>query len=79
LHILPALKGHDREGYIDGSCKSLMNFIPNNVDEENSADVILNPAYITWRKQDQLLLRWILSSPTETVLAQVVGCATAKD
>ncbi|MCD7462001.1 hypothetical protein HAX54_047535, partial [Datura stramonium] len=68
--ILPALRGHDLEGYIDGSCKSPMNFIPNNPNDENSADSILNPAYITWRKQDQLLLHWILSSPTETVLAQ---------
>lgn len=43
-----------------------------NVQEETAA--ILNPEFSNWRRQDQLLMSWILASMTEGMLTRVVGC-----
>ncbi|KAF9608731.1 hypothetical protein IFM89_010863 [Coptis chinensis] len=55
-------------GYVDGSVspppRTLLN--SNNV----------NPEFTKWHKQDQVLLGWILSSLSETVLSQVVGISS---
>ncbi|GAV68966.1 UBN2 domain-containing protein [Cephalotus follicularis] len=40
--------------------------------------LVLNPYFLAWYKQDQLLLSWILSSLTESVHAQVVGLTTSR-
>ncbi|KAL5722651.1 hypothetical protein ACHQM5_006144 [Ranunculus cassubicifolius] len=44
-----------------------------------AAQLKINPDYATWQKQDQILLGWLLSSLSETVLAQVVGLNTSRD
>ncbi|KAJ4746261.1 Gag/pol [Rhynchospora pubera] len=38
-----------------------------------------NPAYINWYKQDQMILAWLRASLSESVLGQVVSCATSGD
>jgi gag-polypeptide of LTR copia-type len=38
-----------------------------------------NPAYLAWRKQDQLLLGWLRSSIKESVLSQLIACRTSFD
>lgn len=78
--ILPVLRGHDLEGYADGSLLCSPKFTAGSSSDTNlnKAEVILNSAYLAWIKQDQLLLSWILSSLTKGVLAQVGGCTTAR-
>lgn len=67
--ILPALHGHGLYQYLVDSPPA-----PNlTVDGVQSA----NPAYFRWYKQDQLLLSWIRSSLSESILNQVVSCTTS--
>ena len=42
-------------------------------------NIVDNPTYIEWSKQDQLLLTWILSSLTEEVYSYVNGCKSSFD
>ena len=35
-----------------------------------------NPDFLDWKQQDQLLVSWILSSMTETILSRMVNCDT---
>lgn len=37
----------------------------------------LNPSFITWCRQDQLLFSFLLASKTETVQAQIIGCTSS--
>lgn len=76
--LLPVLRGHDLEGYVDGTHKCPSRMISSS-SEENSSQATVNPAYNSWIKQDQLLLSWILSTLTKGVLAQVVGCVSLRD
>ncbi|KAK6129825.1 hypothetical protein DH2020_036411 [Rehmannia glutinosa] len=39
----------------------------------------INPEYITWQRQGQLLASWILSSLSQSMLILMVGLTTAKD
>ncbi|KAL8146005.1 hypothetical protein AgCh_003947 [Apium graveolens] len=66
----PLLIGYELEGYVDGSLPCP----PRNLPESNE----INPTYTNWKKQDQSLLGWLLSSLTESVLAQVVGLTTSR-
>ena len=61
-------------GYVDGSSLPPPQFISTN-DETPE----INLEYITWHRQDQLLLSWIISTLTEGVHAQVVGLSTSHD
>ncbi|XP_074361424.1 uncharacterized protein LOC141701687 [Apium graveolens] len=68
----PLLKGYGLEGYVDGT----LPYPPRTLTPEATT---VNPAYVQWQKQDQVLLGWLLSSLSEAVLAQVVGLTTTRD
>ena len=68
--FLPLLRGYELEGYVSAALPCPPKFL-------SSTDTTINPNYITWQKQDNILLRWILSSLTEPVLTQVVGLSTS--
>lgn len=63
--FIPLLRGHDLLGYVDGSkaCPA-----------KSDLD-----AYSAWQKQDQLLLSWILTTLSESILVQVLGLATSNE
>ncbi|XP_075103758.1 uncharacterized protein LOC142178326 [Nicotiana tabacum] len=63
--VLPTLRGHDLEGYMDGSCECPPKFIQGSGSDTNTVE--------------SLLLSWLLPSLTEGVLAQVVGCTTSQE
>ncbi|KAJ1685430.1 hypothetical protein LUZ63_016820 [Rhynchospora breviuscula] len=44
-----------------------------------TGQVQLNPDYLSWYKQDQMILAWLRTSLSESVLAQVVSCSTTFD
>ena len=60
--FLPLLRGYELEGYVSGALPCPPKFL-------SSIDSTINNNYITWQKQDNILLGWILSSLTELVLA----------
>ncbi|KAJ1695606.1 hypothetical protein LUZ63_012304 [Rhynchospora breviuscula] len=70
--ILPVIRGHALMGYLDGSLMAPVASIPgaNNI-------LISNPDYELWHQQDQLILAWLFSSISPSILAQVVNCQTS--
>jgi gag-polypeptide of LTR copia-type len=67
--VLPHVRGHDLLGYLNGSCPAPPETISTGA----------NPAFKIWSRQDQLLLAWLLSSISESVVSQVVHCSTSAD
>lgn len=41
---------------------------------QDEATASLNPDFVTWRRQDQLMMSWLLASMSEGMLTRVVGC-----
>jgi uncharacterized membrane protein YgcG len=65
---LPALYGNDLFGFVDGTNAAPPKRIPAAV---GSSDLIDNPEYATWRKQDQQVLSGLLTTITPAVLGHV--------
>jgi hypothetical protein len=68
----PILRGNDLQGLVDGSDYCPPQFINN--DEGNR---ITNPAYVTWQRKDQLLLSWIISCLTPSIVSSMYGVNTS--
>ncbi|OVA03241.1 hypothetical protein BVC80_8977g9 [Macleaya cordata] len=68
--FLPYLQGYDLEGFSDGSHPCPSYKLP---------DGSVNPDYLFWHKQDKLLLGWMLSFLSKSVLAKVVHYTTSED
>lgn len=68
--FLPYLQGHDLDGYVTGAtpCPT----------ETLTAD-LPNPAYLSWRKQDKLLVSWLFSSLTPATFRHVHRLTTSKE
>lgn len=64
------LQGYDLQGYVDGTYPCPARLLPNTT--------AINPEYTMWKKQDNVLLGWLLSSLSEPVLAQVIGLHTSQ-
>ncbi|KAB2602604.1 hypothetical protein D8674_003609 [Pyrus ussuriensis x Pyrus communis] len=68
--ILPILKSKDLMGYVDGTLVCSPKNLP--------GATTVNPAYSVWIQQDQMILSWINSSLTASVLATVASKRTAR-
>lgn len=68
--IMPIRKGYELEGYVDGS----LIYPPRLLSSDKGDGSTINPTYL-----HQVLLGWILSSLSESELAQVVGLSTTRE
>ncbi|KAJ4806079.1 Copia protein [Rhynchospora pubera] len=67
--ILPLLHGYNLARHIDSPP-------PEPTIQAAEGRFEVNPEFLQWHRQDQLLLGWIRSSLTEQIQSQVVSCAT---
>jgi gag-polypeptide of LTR copia-type len=72
--ILPHARGHDLLSFLDGTRQP-----PPSTISLSDGSTASNPDFITWTRQDQLLLAWLLSTISEAVVPQVVHCSTASE
>jgi hypothetical protein len=63
-------------GSVDGSIPKPQQFLPTS---SSSAVAVPNPEFNLWIQQDQLVLSTIISSLSESLIAQVVGHSTSRD
>lgn len=76
--VLPALRGHDLAGYVFGTKPCPPEFL-DAPDGNGGVSRTINPAYTHWIREDQLLLSWLLSSISPSLLSQVVRCKTTSE
>ncbi|KAH9723455.1 retrovirus-related pol polyprotein from transposon RE1 [Citrus sinensis] len=79
--VLSSIRGNGLEGYIDISRICPSQFLSPGAKSEGSSSFSIegqeNPEYAAWRRQDQLLLSWILSSMNVDILSLVVSSKTS--
>jgi hypothetical protein len=68
----PILRGNDLQGLVDGSDCCPPQFLSSEGNTQAS-----NPAYATWQKKDQLLLSWIISSLSPSIVSSMYGVNTS--
>jgi hypothetical protein len=52
---------------------------PETITSQTTPTEILNPNYITWTDQDQVVLSALVSSLSENILAHMVGLSTSRE
>lgn len=67
--FLLMIRGCGLEDHLDGSQPILQRFLGENQ---------VNLFYQNWVRQDQIVLRWIVASTSESVLRQIVGIETSR-
>ncbi|OVA14795.1 hypothetical protein BVC80_1149g1 [Macleaya cordata] len=67
----PLLKGYNLQGYIDGTLPCPPRTLPDSTE--------VNPDFTKWEEQDQILLGWLLSSLSDTILSRLVGLSTSRE
>ncbi|KAH9659677.1 hypothetical protein KPL70_023950 [Citrus sinensis] len=76
--VLSSIRGNGLENYIDESKLCPDQFLPNRSRSgEASGEGCENPDYVAWKRQDQLLLSWIMSSMSLEILSLVVSSQTS--
>ncbi|KAK6131035.1 hypothetical protein DH2020_035223 [Rehmannia glutinosa] len=73
--ITAAVKGYGLEGFLTGEKQEPEKFLP----ESSTTTGIINPEYVNWIRQDQLIASWLLSSLSENLLADIVGLSTTRE
>ncbi|KAJ3686759.1 hypothetical protein LUZ61_015923 [Rhynchospora tenuis] len=70
--ILPMIHGYSLTSFIQSPP-------PSPTVTADNGEITINSAYLPWHRQDQLLLGWIRSSLSESILSQVVSCETSRE
>ncbi|KAK6130060.1 hypothetical protein DH2020_036187 [Rehmannia glutinosa] len=71
--ISGAIEGYGLESFINGVCSKPHQYITKN-DKQ-----IVNHEFVNWKRHDQLLASWILSSLSEAILVTLVGLTSFQD
>ncbi|WVZ62530.1 hypothetical protein U9M48_012269 [Paspalum notatum var. saurae] len=77
MQLFPYLRSQKLMGYIDGTRERPSPTITEG--EGDDARSVANLVFEQWYQQDQLVMSAMLSSLGDTVLAQVVGCTSARE
>ncbi|KAL5737446.1 hypothetical protein ACOSP7_030207 [Xanthoceras sorbifolium] len=75
--VLPAIRALELDDFVTGVRPCPPKFIEAVNDESGEKTMILNGAYSSWRKADQLLLSWLFSTLSPAIMGQVTDCPTS--
>jgi gag-polypeptide of LTR copia-type len=70
--VMPVINGHDLGRFLDSPP-------PEPTSHNSTGQIEVNKAYLLWNRQDQLLLAWLQSSLTETMMAHVISTTTTRE
>ncbi|KAL4182968.1 hypothetical protein AMTRI_Chr11g152880 [Amborella trichopoda] len=71
---MPILRWYDLLDYVDSSLHFPAEVLP----AENNEEPKISHAFLNWKRQDQLLFSWIISTLIEGVHAQIMGLTTSQ-
>lgn len=72
--VLPSIRAHDLEDILPRRTPPPDPYIS---EAPGSSTMVRNPAYTSWRRLDQFLLSWLMSSLSEQMIGHVVHCDTS--
>ena len=71
------MRAHDLESFLLNTKLKLEEYITDSTDADQSPQI--NLAYVFWRRTDQFVLSWLLSSISEQMLGHVLHCKSASE
>ena len=71
------MRAHDLESFLLNTKLKPEEYIVDSTDVDQSPQI--NSAYVFWRRTDQFVLSWLLSSISEQMLGHVLHCKSASE
>ncbi|KAL5755822.1 hypothetical protein ACOSQ2_020568 [Xanthoceras sorbifolium] len=75
--VLPAIRAYDLEEFILGESRSPQKFIETVNEETGDCVRSVNSEFLQWKKTDQLLVCWLRSTLSPSVIGQVTQCISS--
>ena len=75
LQVLISARGYGIDGFLHGTIPRPVDTLPGTEGQPN----VLNPHFIVWQRQDQLLAAWLLASISEDLLVNMVGLNSSQE
>ncbi|KAL5735757.1 hypothetical protein ACOSQ2_030545 [Xanthoceras sorbifolium] len=75
--VLPSIRALELEEFLTGErlCPDKFVHVSNPVSSET--EMVINEEFLTWRRLDQFLLGWLLSTVSENLIGQVTECLSS--
>ncbi|KAL5800685.1 hypothetical protein ACOSQ3_032317 [Xanthoceras sorbifolium] len=77
--VLPAIRAYDLEDFILGESTSAPKFVETRNEEFGEVTQTMNIDFRQWKKIDQLLICWLRSTLSSTVIGHVTCCVTSHE
>ena len=71
--VFATLRGHNLQRFLLVEVTPPPEF----TNERNRELGVVNPAFVAWDRQDQLIISWLMASMSESLLSRVVSCETS--
>ncbi|KAL5751674.1 hypothetical protein ACOSQ2_022181 [Xanthoceras sorbifolium] len=75
--VLPAIRAYNLEDYIFEVKPVPKKFIEVRSTDSDETVIKINDDFLTWKKNDQLLVCWLISTLSQPIIGQVNQCSTA--
>ncbi|KAJ1381298.1 Gag-polypeptide of LTR copia-type [Sesbania bispinosa] len=73
FQVVSTIKGYKLQKYISGNGGMPRKFLSDEDEEMQN----VNPEFVNWEQQDQLLTSWLVSSMTKRLTTRIIGCEYA--
>ncbi|KAL5753895.1 hypothetical protein ACOSP7_022115 [Xanthoceras sorbifolium] len=77
MQVLPAIHAFDLEDYILNCKRCPEKFIQTQVEGSAEMEQTINGDFLIWKKTNQLIVCWLISTLSESIFGQVTHCTTA--
>ncbi|KAL5746839.1 hypothetical protein ACOSQ2_024136 [Xanthoceras sorbifolium] len=75
--VMPNIRAIKLEDFITGDRPCLSKFVETLASNDVDKELTLNPEFSAWKKYDQFLLGWLLSTISEGLIGFVIECWTS--
>ena len=75
--VLPAIRALELKDFINGVRLCPNKFVANIDPNSSEKDMVISSDFLAWRRLDQLLLVWLLSTVSESLIGHVTECSSA--
>ena len=69
--VLPDVRALELEDFINGARLCPNKYVANTQSGENEPELVINREFLAWRRLDQYLMSWLLSTVSENLIGQV--------
>lgn len=78
VQVLPAIEAFELEKFISDSSIIPPRFIEVQSNENAEKVVIANKEFTKWKKADKLLMCWLLSTISQSIIGEVTSCTSSR-